>query len=183
MKILHNLISYAFLAIALPISGCRKNDQALKLQKTTVDTTLQQVALPPEKPVCKVNMPQAFKHERLIQPGVEGEFFSHESESKSCSVMLINHVLGELTPAETDTVINRTRDGTIQGVNGRLVSESIIEVQNRKGVECDVRVGADRVLMRVIATESHVYQLMWLQKLDNFNEKSAKVFFDSFEIL
>lgn len=108
-----------------------------------------------------------------------------------------NLVYGVISTEYPDTIVNsdskedlspffrNSVDGAVKNVNGKLLSESVIELDGFPGreIKVDFKDGMAIIKMRVYLVKSKLFVIQTITKTENFSNKSIDRFMDSFKLI
>jgi len=164
----------------------------IKLQTSNVPKSSNQVALwktfVSNDKAFTVHFPTEPNRESdvLNPPSGKVELIQYTSKHKDIlyAVMYGDYSSNALVGMTSEQLLDNARNGAVENVQGKLLSEVIISKGNYPGREITVKVEPNTVLTaQIILKENRVYQLLVVTPSDKLFTSQRREFFDSFKIL
>jgi len=164
----------------------------IKLQTSNVPKSSNQVALwktfVSNDKAFTVHFPTEPNRESdvLNPPSGKVELIQYTSKHKDIlyAVMYGDYSSNALVGITSEQLLDNARNGAVENVQGKLLSEVIISKGNYPGREITVKVEPNTVLTaQIILKENRVYQLLVVTPSDKLFTSQRREFFDSFKIL
>ena len=119
-------------------------------------------------------------------PSGKVELIQYISKHKDIlyAVMYGDYTSNAFVGMTSEQLLDNGRDGAVENVQGKLLSEVIISKANYPGREITIKVEPNLVLTaQIILKENRLYQLMVVTPSDKLFTSQRREFFNSFEIL
>ena len=119
-------------------------------------------------------------------PSGKVELIQYMSKHKDIlyTVMYGDYPNNALVGMTSEQLLDNARNGAVENVQGKLLSEVVISKANYPGREITVKVEPNTVLTaQIILKDNRVYQLLVVTPSDKLFTSQRREFFNSFEIL
>jgi hypothetical protein len=137
----------------------------------------------------KVSMPGIPKYSRLTQPGDPNRIEVHTHEIRlarpkfSFGVSYSDYPDWVIRQRPVEARLNGSRDGAVQGIHGKLRSESSLSLNRFPGRELEIDLpGKETAIMRIYAVNQRIFILGAAGPNLKLNSPDVKRFFDSFQL-
>ncbi len=175
---------FIFHTIGIAINKVETNN---KLGKSLIQTTQWNRFVSPDNQFS-VNFPTHPSHESDIVNTPDGKVELVQYMSKNSevlyAVMYGDYPAKGITGKTQDQLLNNARDGAVNNVQGKLLSETIISKEGYPSREFAFKVEPNSVVTaQIVLKNNRIYQVMVVAPSDMLFTSQKRQFFDSFELL